>query len=839
MENAIGRACAADLVSESSTDVLPELLAPAGDQRALTAAIQFGADAVYLGLSELSARRGARNFTLDELPAALDYVHLRGAKAYIALNVVILPHEMERALELAVSAHEAGADAFIVQDLGLARLLKANLADIGLHASTQLSAHSRDGVAALGALGFDRVTLARELPMAEVAAIAAGPTPVEVFVHGALCYCYSGQCLLSSMVGGRSGNRGLCVQACRLAYELTDDVQGPIDVGGAHPLSTRDLAAVDLMPGLVRAGVASLKIEGRLKSAEYVATVVDVYRRALDRYAADPAGYAVDARERSDLHEVFSRGFTQGYLAGVRDHRLMSPARPSDRGLAVGRVTSCDARAGSCDIKLSRDLGAGDEIEVWVRKGGRVSAKADQLAVAGQQVSLANAGQTVTVKVGRAVHPEDRVFRTRNARLVAAVRERMRPAGAVRTIPVDMAARLRVGEPLFLTATSDDGRRAQVEARIVQRAKRRTLDTAHVTEHLARLGGTAYSPRKVEIDLGDDCYMPFSQIHAARAALIGQLDEARLSGWRRPAAAVSYTDPKPAARRMMRPELSIVCDERATARALADAGVEWLCFDVALDRDWDSLGRDLADVSASLRRAGGRFGLKLPAILRDPEGEALDGLLDRLAEHVDALLVGNIGQAGRHGNGIPVLLGDLALNVTNAQAADVIAACGVQRVTLSPEVTGGQIAEIARATLTPLEVLVFGRLQVMVAEHCLFCVPRACAGCSGKSGSLRDEKNYIFPVRIDRACRTYVYNPFGLSLLRQVPELAREGIDAIRLDLGGYGGEQARAVVAGVRQILSALPDDVDTATNLADQLAERVSAATRTTTGHYFRAVQ
>lgn len=819
---------------------MPELLAPAGNERALVAAVQGGADAVYLGLREFSARRGAENFTIADLADATRYAHLRGARVYLAVNILILPDELDKALELAAAAREAGVDAFIVQDLGLAGLLGRHFPDVALHASTQMSTHTPDGVAVLAGLGFDRVTLARELTVAEVAECAAGSIPVEVFVHGALCYCYSGQCLLSSMVGGRSGNRGLCVQACRLAYELADDRLGPIEAGGAYPLSTRDLSAIDLIPDLARAGVAALKIEGRVKSAEYVATVVDVYRRAIDRYACDPAGYSVADEDRQALEEVFSRGFTQAYLAGIRDDRMMSVARPSDRGASIGRVVTCDKKAPSCDIKLTRDLSVGDEIEIWVRNGGRTGKKVDRILVDGEPREHASAGQVATIGLDRPVGAEDRVFRTANAGLLEAARRRFRPSEATRTVPVDIAAVLRIGEPFQLTAICDDGSEVRMRGEQVERARTSSLDETTVVGHLGRLGGTAYSARRIEVETAEGCFLPVSELNKARQRLVDELDAARLRPWRREPIAVSHEPSAAAPRKPRRPLLAAATDDRGTAGALAGAGLDWLYFDVSFDRDWESLDGELVAMSEAIRASGGRFALQLPVIAHEAELSEIDRLLDSLPSGaLDGLVVGHVGQVKRFAGCAPSLIGASALNVTNAETAGVLRSLGVDRVGLSAEITGRQVEQIAGVTTAPLEVLVFGRLQVMIAEHCLYSVPGSCAGCTGRSGSVRDAKDFVFPVCVDRSCRSHIYNPFDASLVKQLPELAGAGLDAVRLELGGYSFQYATEVVTDVRNVLSLLPDEPETAAEIAEAMAGRLSEHARFTTGHYFRAVK
>ena len=326
----------------ASAHHLPELLAPAGGPDALRAAVANGADAVYLGVENLNARRGAENFSLDGLAEACRFAHLRGVGVYLTANVVVLPAEMDEALEMVDSAWAVGVDAVIVQDLGLLRAVREGLPHVRIHASTQINAHNTDTLRALGSLGVSRVTLARETSIGEIEALVtvgrSAGVEVESFVHGALCVCYSGQCLLSSLIGGRSANRGLCAQPCRLPYELIDESGKTLETAGAHLLSPKDLAGITMLPQLVNAGVTALKIEGRMKSAEYVALVTGVYRAAVDRASHEADGFEVRDGEVAVLKEAFSRGFTEAYLLGERGNDMMSYARPNNRGVLVGRV---------------------------------------------------------------------------------------------------------------------------------------------------------------------------------------------------------------------------------------------------------------------------------------------------------------------------------------------------------------------------------------------------------------------------------------------------------------------------------------------------------------------
>ena len=290
-----------------------ELLSPAGNFDCLKAAIQNGADAVYIGSSEYSARASATNFNLNELKKAVEYSHIRNVKIHLALNTLIKNNELDSALKLASFAYEIGVDAIIVQDLGLARILIKSFPQMNIHASTQMSLHNLEGVLQAEKLGFSRVILSRELSVDEIDFICRNSyIEIECFIHGALCISYSGQCLFSSMVGGRSANRGKCAQACRLPYELLEDNKASLDKG--FLLSPRDLCGLDYIGTLIEHGVASLKIEGRLKSPEYVATVTRIYRKYIDLYLKD-GSYEIDESDRTALLQVFNRGgFSSGHL---------------------------------------------------------------------------------------------------------------------------------------------------------------------------------------------------------------------------------------------------------------------------------------------------------------------------------------------------------------------------------------------------------------------------------------------------------------------------------------------------------------------------------------------
>ncbi len=399
-----------------------ELLAPAGSKEALTAAVEAGANAVYLAGSQFGARAYASNFDADGLREAVRYAHLRGTAIHVTVNTIVDEEELPALAEYLRFLYEIGADAVLVQDLGVAKLAGELVPALPLHASTQMTVHNLEGVRALEELGFSRVVLSRELSLKEIRYICAhAKAEIETFMHGALCVCYSGQCLMSSLIGGRSGNRGRCAQPCRLPYALVDEGGRNLLDGkaGEYLLSPRDMNTIDVLPELISAGVRSLKIEGRMKRPEYVATVVDTYRQAIDRYERH-GSYRVTEEQHRRLAQIFNRDFTTAYLEGTPGKDMMSDRRPNNRGLLIGRVTAYDREKKRVTVRLSEELSIGDQVDFWVKVGGRVTAHIDALSDGkGSSLSGGMPKQEVCFTVPSAVRVHDRVFKVYDAKLMA------------------------------------------------------------------------------------------------------------------------------------------------------------------------------------------------------------------------------------------------------------------------------------------------------------------------------------------------------------------------------------------------------------------------------------
>ena len=415
----------------------PELLAPAGEPRALRAALSAGADAVYFGLARWSARAFAGNFGGDAVPEAVETAHRYDARAYLALNTLLKDDEVEPALAALEAPYLAGLDALIVADAGFAGRVREEYPDLTLHASTQLNTHSSAQLAALARLGFTRAILARELSLTEIGALDAHGLELEAFVHGALCYGYSGDCLLSSMVGGRSGNRGRCSQSCRLRYALRKDGSAPLE--SSRIMSTSDLAAIEVLPGQLAAGVTSFKVEGRMKDAAYVGATTCVYREALDAAVADPEGFALRPEWKVRLEQSFSRSFTTAHLEGRHDD-VRSGGRGGLRGVLVGRVSGFNESTGAVQIKLNQPVAEGDVVYLYTPWG-----QTEPLRLG------AGGDAAITLHVRERVAVKDRLFRLAAADVGALGRDLVNGRVALRPIDLEMWLSGEEGTPAALS----------------------------------------------------------------------------------------------------------------------------------------------------------------------------------------------------------------------------------------------------------------------------------------------------------------------------------------------------------------------------------------------------
>ena len=824
----------------------PEILAPAGGRAQLEAAVWAGADAVYFGLdSGLNARVRATSFAIDDLPATMDYLHERGVRGYLTLNTLVFDEELAAAEDLVRAAAVAGVDALIVQDIGLVRLARAVAPSLPVHGSTQMSITDAAGVAFAAQLGVRRVVVGRELSIDDIASVVADSTvEIEAFVHGALCVSYSGQCFSSEAWGGRSANRGQCAQACRLPYGLVVDGE-PREQGDLrYLLSPQDLMALELLPRLVRAGVHSFKIEGRLKGPEYVVATVSAYRAALDRIwdsltpdGSDVAPATLAPAQRRRLAQVFSRGqdanadgLTPGFLLGPQHQQLVIGRNPRHRGLYVGEVTSVTARGVRTNLHgpvkrgdgLVFDRGRPEEREtggnvhhVITRNGESLTQEIDS----GDVELLFDSTLPLT-----RIHPGDRIWRTRDSARDGGVQ--LDPRDAFRHVNVTVSLSGASGQALRVTLRDGEGHVAEgATAGLLQPASGRPLDRHSLEKAIGTLGDTPFRLAAIEIDatlLAAGLFLPIGEIKRVRRALVDALLATRRRHTRADALAavpllaelLPQADATP---HTGSPQLSLLCRTHAQVEAA-----------LALD-EVDEIVVDFLEVHGlkqaceAVRTAHKRLIVAAPRIFK-PGEQRLWTYLCRLAP--DALLVRSSGLLWqlqqRGGSGatldddtrIPALHGDFALNASNLLAATQLLDMGLQRLTLTHDLNAEQCAALARGLSAErralIEVVAHQHLPIFHTEYCAFArflshgnSFRDCGRpCEHHRVHVRDPAGGDHLVQADIGCRNTVFNAAAQSAGPVLAQLQAAGIRHYRLELVDEPAHEVAGLVSAYHDTL-------------------------------------
>jgi len=783
-----------------------ELAAPAGDADALRAAVNHGADAVYLGLRRFNARARARNFSRADLAEAVARCRPRGVRIYVTLNTLVFDPELDDVEESVAGIAEAGADAVIVQDLAVARIARAVCPDLPIHASTQTSVGHPDGCRALADLGVERLVVPRELSVDRIRRLRdRTDLELEVFIHGALCVSWSGQCLASLARGGRSGNRGACAQPCRLPYDLRRDGQPVPARGVTHPLSPGDLWAVDHLAALVGAGVDSFKVEGRLKRPEYVASTVHHYRLLLDRIAEGPDA-SLSPAERRDLLQPFHRSPSPGYLAGA-DHRSLVPGGdPGGQGLAVGTVVSVSGRTLTVQ-EPAIPLRAGDGIAVDGEggdRGGRVHQVTD-----GQggriRVRMGPDFPVDAAVAGRRMSRTDDPALTR--RLRQGIEGRSREAKP-RRHPVSARVAGSAGEPLRLTLDDGEGARVARESdRSLEPARERPLVPAEVRDRLARMGDTPFRLSGMDSQVDGGLTLPLGAINRLRRETCLALEQRRAAPRARSIlrGRERWSVARPGGGEWERVPrgVSVLCRSAEQVDAVAGlAGVATVIVDLPAG----------GDTPAAIRRArqAGRFSVAaLPRTVM--VGEAP---VPRSTRDADGLLVRNLAQwAALARDGEPrLLLGDASLNVVNTLTAATLLEGGLATLAPGADLDSREIGSLASGVdPARLEVILVARLPLFHTRHCLFAARLAGASgradcgtiCHGATLALVDREGRRNPVVADERCRNTVLDAGARDETPRLATLLDAGLVRFRIELADELADRARSRVEAVTNQLS------------------------------------
>lgn len=796
-----------------------ELLAPAGSPEQLYAALEAGADAVYMGGKSFSARKYAGNFTEEEMTEAVRACHILGVRVYVTLNILVADTEWDALAAYLEFLDGLGIDGLLVQDAGVARAARRYAPHVPLHGSTQMTVSNLDGVRFLKRQGFTRAVLSREVSLAEMKRIcAAAGMEIEVFVHGALCVCYSGQCLMSSFIGGRSGNRGACAQPCRMPYALADSKGRKVpSPRGPYVLSLRDMTGLDRLAELKEAGVLSLKIEGRMKSPDYVYAVVSAYRTALD---ALERGELVDPVALfRQMQEAFNRGYTRGYYDGQVSGAMMTGNAPGNHGVPAGAVTSL--RSGSFrfyadflpDQKLVRGVS-------YAAKSGRMAfLPAEQLRflkqgqVEARTEELPAAGTTVYWHIQRpSIHPSLKWM--------------------TRKVPVHFTLRASPGEAVALEAADRDGHAVRVVSEYRAEPARRPADAEELTRQLDRLGNTLFRMDGADIDDGG-CLLPKSVVNHLRQEAVEKLGALREAAFRlhytvpaEPEAPVRVREPEPV-------RLMVRTDSAAQAADAMENGAGVIFG----GESFSHRAVPAADYQAVLSR-GRALGVPVifasPRVVRESSREAARRqFLSLGALCPDAMEIqfpGALLWAEVLPEGVAVE-GGASLNLYNREALAEAASWGLSAAWLSQELTLQQARHIAMTAPIPTGVAVYGRAEMMISEYCVINAllggtdkAHCPAPCRKERYALIDQGGRRFPVRTDEWCHMHILNSAVLDMRPYMDRLQRSGLSRFALDLRGTD-DDAGALVRSFRAAVTNPP-------------AAGKNADDAVTRGHFFRGI-
>ncbi len=827
-----------------------ELLSPAGDWECAHAAVENGADAIYFGLEKFNARMRAQNFTVADLPPLMAYLHQRGVKGYVTFNTLVFDDELAEAETYLKAIIGAGVDAAIVQDAGICRMIRALSPDFPIHASTQMTISNAGGLTMARQLGCRLVALARECSIHEIeqmrqesAAAQKPETPpvdLEVFIHGALCVSYSGQCLTSEALGGRSANRGVCAQACRLPYELIVDGR-TLELGDRrYLLSPKDLAGLAELPALIRAGVKVFKIEGRLKSPEYVANMTRIYREAIDQVVdamgqpqGDSAGEQVASRlQREHQYEMemaFSRGLYTGWLHGVNNRELVHARFPKKRGVYLGRVIRI--YGGNVVVALEGQVKPGDGL---VFDAGRPDMKEE----GGRVYEVTPRGSETVLGFGMGdldlarIHPGDRLWKTSDPALEKKWRQSFDQPAHPFQRPVRMHVAGAEGAPMVLKIQDDFGHEVVVQSsRPLERAQKQPLTPERLREQLGRLGGTCYMLGDLDCALQGAVIVPISELNRMRREAVELLDKARSLPLRwtlNAPSGVTAAQRTPSvgdAAAHEPPQLVVLVRTLVQLEAALSCGSKVVYCDFEELRRYPDAVKMVAE-SCSCQGERPKLFVAPPRIHKPGD----EWMLRQVAEcGADGILVRNFEHLERF-KGQP-MVGDYSLNIANHMAADFfVRQCGLARVTPSFDLDGPQLEALLRAAPASwFEVSIHHHMPMFHMEHCVFCAflsegtdyTNCGRPCEKHDVQLRDRVGARHPLKADAGCRNTVFHARPQTGARHADRLRAMGVRWFRVEMLDENREQTVKTLANYRALLRGelAPEQLGRELNCLDQL--------------------
>jgi putative protease len=794
------------LIGMSITEHHTELLSPAGNWDCARAAVANGADAIFFGLPKFNARIRADNFTEADLPELMGFLHKHGVRGFVTMNTLIFTGELQAAEAQLRLLEECGVDAIIVQDLGLARLCRHVAPSIEIHASTQMTITSPEGLQFADQLyQLDRAVLARELSLKEIKKF--NPTecaPLEVFVHGALCVAYSGQCLTSESLGQRSANRGECAQACRMPYKLVVDGEEQDMKDVRYLLSPQDLAAVDIIPELVEQGVVSYKIEGRLKSPEYVAAITKVYRKAIDAAVAKKDS-PITEDDRYAMEMTFSRGLSTGWFEGTNHPRLTHGKFGKKRGVYIGEVTGSER--GWVDVRLATRMPvkAGDGIVFDAGEDRNEEQGARIWKVAGERLLFHNKHSGLDWK---RIKPGQTIWKTDDPKLNSSLTASWKNA---KLEPVRQSLKIsvsgRAGEPMVLRSLGVFIKSEEV----LEMADMRPLATDFLVKQLGRLGGTAWQLGELENQLEGDVMLPVSAINRLRRSLVKALDQGvkskvmdlKLAKTVCPNSAELM--PERQTDESHKRELSVLCRSMEQIESALEAGVSEIYV------DFEDIRRGKDGVALVRSQKGARIHLATPRIQKS--GEAGFFKVVERAEP-DGVLIRNLGGVAHFKDRDDIYkTGDFSLNCANPLTAKILREeGGLDHLLVSYDLNIQQVMDLLLAAPTDwFELTLHQHMPMFHMEHCVFCTfmsegtsIRDCGKpCEKHHVQLRDRVGQLHTLKADVGCRNTLFNGKAQTGARFYQQLRGTGLRRFRIDFLDEDKLSAMQIINAYQELLS------------------------------------
>jgi len=730
----------------------PELLSPAGSKESVYAAVNNGCDAIYIGGKNFNARKYASNFSDDELAEIIDFCHIRGVRVFITLNILYKDSEINDVLKFVSKMYSFGADAFIVQDLGIFSILKSNFPLIRLHASTQMTAHNIYTVNFLHRLGFDRVVLSRELSLEEIKDILENSSvEIEVFVHGSLCVSYSGRCLMSSFIGGRSGNRGQCAQPCRMNYSLYKNNEKIVE---NYLLSPKDIMTLNLIDKLINSGIKSFKIEGRMKKPEYVAQVTKTYRKYIDIFLENES-YSFDLDDIEKLTQIFNRGgdFSDGYLINWAGTKMISSS-PKSSGVLIGVVESYNQKSQRAEVILSKSLNPGDGIEIWTEKEPHVGTGISKAAEAGDKISIKIKGK---IKKGNFVYKS--YDKTLNDELKKDYQNDTRK----RKILAFVTAKLN--SPLKLKLCCEDVS-TEITGQIIQLAEKSPVTKDELVKRLSKTGGTPYILDFKEIICDENIYIPISEINSIKREAILSLSSKIAKSYKRKSPQVFYSSKKKPF--LGKKYLTVHLSTEEQLYVALNYNIKRVYFEFN-----ELLLENLEKYVKLSHRNNVEFFACFPSIYRKPFFDKFDKLYSIFEKSdVDGYLLRNFEEIGTSKK----IVSDYTFNIFNGASLDFMSHL-FDEITLSPEL---MLSEIENISSENTEVIIYGKLTLMTTHQC----PIGLYDAGKKEGMfcklnntkdnyyLRDRMGVSFPIQKNcQICTATILNSVPICLLNQFDEI--------------------------------------------------------------------